>query len=150
MKQSRILAGAAAVVAFLAVSFFAAGPAQAATSTCSIGYITGQSCIHWGQSYNGSQSGVTEAVENFPVSGSTSYVYLGSGSGQGQFIGNNNGSNRNLDTLCYLTIWYNPASGGVFSGISRTFTPYPNAGYQAAGSGLGTLLNNIRGQTWSC
>lgn len=145
MRPSRILAGIASVVAFLAVSFFASSPANAITSTCTIAAY-GDSCIYWGQSYNGSHAGVAEAVSDFPVSGTTSYRYMSSGTGQKEFIGNNNGSNRNYDTVCTLTIWYNPG----YSGYTLTLPTYPLSGYQRAGSGLGTLLNNIRAQSWYC
>lgn len=150
MKRSRILAVTISILAFVGATFFAASPASAVNATCVIGAY-GDDCIYWGQSYNGSHSGVSEEVLNFPVSGTTEYKYLSAGSGQGQYLGNNNGSNRNYDSVCVLTIWYNPASsGGVFSGPSLTLAKYPLSGYGRAGSGLGTLLNNIRGQSWTC
>lgn len=146
MKPFRIAGCAAAVAALAAPVLLAAGPAQAAPrANCTSGAFQDH-CIFWGQSYNGSHTGVAEAVDNFPVGGSTPYVYLSSGTGQGQYIGNNNGSDRNLDTACAVTIWYDPGPGGP----NITLSKYPQSGYQRAGSQLGTLLNNIRAQSWNC
>jgi hypothetical protein len=116
------------------------------TTDCPIGPSFGVDCIFWGQGYDGSHSGVVETVSDFPVSGSTSYVYVSSGTGQGEYIGNNNGSNINTDTACRLNIWYDPG----YAGHEVTFMPHGTSQFEAAGSGLGFLLNNIRSQNWSC
>ncbi|MEJ3748574.1 hypothetical protein WEI85_35500 [Actinomycetes bacterium KLBMP 9797] len=146
MRVSRIAAGIAASVALVAPAVLIGGPASATPhAPCVIGPEEDH-CIYWGQSYSGSHSGVPEEVANFPVSGATPYIYLAAGSGQGERIGNNNGSDQNLDTTCEVTLWYDPN----FAGPSVTLTSYPLSGHQRAGSQLGTLLNNIRSQDWAC
>jgi hypothetical protein len=128
---------------------FAASPAMASdiTSSCPVGgYGTGVDCIFYSEAYNGSHTGVLYGVLNFPVSGSTEYKYLSSGAGQGQYIGNNNGSNRNTNTGYYYRIYYSQN----LAGYQVTLSPYGATGYERAGSQLGNLLNNIRSQEIYC
>lgn len=146
MKRSRILAAAAAVAAAGAMALLPATAAQASpSSSCTVASY-GPLCIYWGQSYNGSHTGVPEAVSNFPVSGSTSYKYLSSGTGQGEYIGNNNGSVSNDDSTCTAFLWYDQN----YSGPELTLTKHGLTGYQKAGSAQGSLLNNLRSLSWSC
>jgi hypothetical protein len=146
VKRSKILVGLTSAVAAGAMTIHPAGAAQAApTSTCTVASF-GPLCIYWGQSYNDSHSGVVEAVSNFPVSGSTSYKYLSAGTGQGQFIGNNNGSVINDDTTCTAFLWYSTGSSGPELTLSRHGT----TGDEKAGSAQGTLLNNLRSLSWAC
>lgn len=147
MKYPRIAACLVASAALL-TSAIIASPASAAPRANCVSGAFQDHCIFWGQAYDGSHTGVAEAVSNFPVSGSTSYRFLSSGSGQGQYIGNNNGSDRNLDTACAVTLWYDPNPPN--SGPHLTLSRYPQSGYQRAGSQLGSLLNNIRAQTRTC
>lgn len=147
MNRSKIAIGIASIGAAVAMAVLPAAAANAdATSTCTVAAVSGQSCIYWGQAYNNSHSGVLEAVSNFPVSGSTSYKYLSSGTGAGEYIGNNNGSVANDDTQCTLFLWYNQND----SGPELTLSVYGTSGAKKAGSGLGSLLNNLRSQSWSC
>ena len=147
MKKSRILSSAAAILLGTAIIVIPGSPASAAvTSTCTLGHSNMQNCIFWGQAYNNSKSGVTGHVSNFPVTGTTGYIYKSAGTGQGQYLGNNNGSNRNMDQHCNMALYYDPN----YSGPSLGFAPNPSPGYQKAGSGLGQLLNNMRSQSWLC
>lgn len=147
MRLQRVLAALAAIVV-AGVGVVIARPAVAGidSSDCYTAYSGRAHCIHWGQKYNGSASSVYGNISNFPVSGSTSYVYLSGGSGQGQYIGNNNGSNRNWLIFCEYRIYYSPN----YSGPSILMAQYGNPGWSRNGSGLGTLLNNIRSQTEYC
>lgn len=146
MKRSRILAGVVGIAAAGAMALLPAGSAQAApTSSCTAASF-GPLCIYWGQSYNDSHSGVVEAVSNFPTSGSTSYKYLSSGTGQGQYIGNNNGSVINDDTTCTAFLWYGTSS----TGPELTLSKHGTTGDRKAGTGQGQLLNNLRSLSWSC
>ncbi|RQX12213.1 hypothetical protein DDE19_29015 [Micromonospora ureilytica] len=121
----------------VAATLLPAGPAQAIDDNC--GEQNGH-CIYWGQNYNGSHSNVVESVPNYPTSGSTPYTFRSSGSGQGQRIGNNNGSNRNYLQRCRIRLWYNPN----YSGPNVVLAQYGDPGWQRRGSELGSLLNNIR------
>ena len=135
------------VFAVLGAVFAFAGPASATpTSSCTVA-ADGPGCLFYSQAYNGSHTGVPELVSNFPTSGSTAYTFKSAGSGQGQRIGNNNGSNRNADTACSVILWYNT---GASSGPSVVLNKYGTGVYQRKGSELGTLLNNLRSQSWSC
>jgi hypothetical protein len=145
VKLSRVAACLAASAALLAPAIIASPASATPRANCVSGAYQDH-CIFWGQSYNGSHTGVAEPVANFPVSGSTPYVYLSSGTGRGERIGNNNGSDRNLDTACTAILWYDPNHRGPNIALTR----YPQSGYQRAGSALGTLLNNIRSQSWVC
>lgn len=145
MKFFKLAAGVAAASALIAPMIIASPASAAPRANCVSGAFQDH-CIFWGQSYNNSRTGVAEVVDNFPVSGSTAYRYLSAGTGQGEYIGNNNGSDRNLDTACAVTLWYNPGQGGPHVGLTR----YPQSGHQRAGSQLGVLLNNIRSQSWVC
>lgn len=115
-----------------------AGP----SATCEFGANGyGDHCVHWGQNYDGSHSGIWQStVPDFPVTGSTHWVYMSAGTGQGQYIGNNNGSNQNLDRICQLRLFYDPGYGTP----SVTLGTYGSSTWQKQGGGLGTLLNNIR------
>lgn len=137
------LAGASVLAAATVIS---ALPASAApTSSCPVGNDTGVDCIFYLEAYDGSHTGVYDIVSNFPVSGSTSYVFLTSGTGKGSYLGNDNGSNRNTDTGTCPTIYYSTG----YSGPALSLNKYGLTGYEEAGSGLGSLLNNIRSQNWS-
>lgn len=137
MKRSTGMAALASVAATV-VALLPGSPAQAAVDgVC--GYQLGH-CIWWGQAYDGSHSNITEPVANYPTSGSTPYTYRSSGSGQGQRIGNNNGSNANFLVFCRIRLWYSPN----YSGPAVVMAQYLEPGWARAGSELGTLLNNIR------
>lgn len=101
-------------------------------------------CEYWGQSYDGSHSRIYNVTEvaNLPVSGSTPYVFLSSGSGNGEYLGNNNGSVRNYNDVS-VNLYYNTN----FSGPELTLSQYNTSGYQKAGSAQGSLLNNLRSFT---
>ena len=145
--RSKVLIALTAAGALVAAMVLAASPAFANTdpsSSCPILSGGGYDCIFYGESYNGSHTGVYYSNPDFPVSGSTQWVYLSSGAGQGEYLGNNNGSNRNTDRTDPLHIWYSPDS----SGYEVTLSPYGTSGYEKAGSQLGHLLNNIRSQSW--
>ncbi len=139
MRRRSIITWTTSAVAFIAVALLPAGPANAATVDANCEFENGH-CIYWGQSYNGSHSNISGDVSNYPVSGSTNFTYKSSGTGQGQYIGNNNGSNRNYLLFCRIRIWYNPN----YTGASLVLAQYGNPGWERAGSQLGALLNNIR------
>lgn len=147
VKRNPILVCLVSVGAFIAAMLAVVSPASAQTASCAPAAY-GPSCIFWGQNYNGSHTGVVGAVPNFPVSGSTDYVYKSSGAGHGQYLGNNNGSNWNRDTVCRVHLWYNPN----YSGYEVTLDVYGsgNGVARKKGSQLGHLLNNLRSQGWSC
>src|SRR6187431_1364516 len=96
MRASRTRTLLALVAVCIAATVFAATPAHAAVSA-NCGFDYGGMCVYWGQSYNGSHTNITEEVANYPVGGNTAYKFKSSGTGQGQYIGNNNGSNRNYE-----------------------------------------------------
>ncbi|GIH07560.1 hypothetical protein Rhe02_56270 [Rhizocola hellebori] len=139
MRRQSVLASITSAVAFISVALLPAAPAQAATVDANCGFQNGH-CIYWGQSYNGSHSNISGDVSNYPVSGSTSFTYKSSGTGQGQRIGNNNGSNRNYELFCRIRIWYN----ANYAGPNLVLAQYGEPGWERAGSQLGVLLNNIR------
>lgn len=114
-----------------------AGPAAAWTATCSVGF-PGDSCIYYNQSYGGAHGGEDLDVKDF----SPAYYYFANGAGAGTRVWNNNGSDRNLDTGCSLGLYYSKDFGPPL----KTLSVYGAPGYQAAGSGLGSLLNNVRSQ----
>jgi hypothetical protein len=132
-RTALALAGIAGVVAPVAM---AASPAAAWTSTCHAGNYSGDSCIFYTQTFGGAHGG-----DFYP-----NYYYPNNGTGQGTHVWNNNGSNRNMDGVCKVTIWYHKD----YQGPSKTLQPYNVLGYQLAGTGLGSLLNNIRSQSWAC
>lgn len=135
MKISTFLAP---LVLAITATLFAPTPAHAAAGpNCGPDYGM---CVYWGQSYNGSYTNISEEVANYPTTGSTIYTFKTAGTGQGQRIGNNNGSNRNYSIFCNVVIYYNPN----FSGPTVTLANWGNPGWQRAGSGLGVLLNNMR------
>lgn len=142
----RITLVLAATAALAAGGLATAGSASASpTTNCAVAPY-GPNCIFYSQNYDGSHTGVPENLSNFPVSGSTAYRYLSSGSGQGQYLGNNNGSLSNRDNVCAVTAWYSTNSRGPF----LTLTRYGVGVYQARGAQQGQLLNNIRSQSWGC
>lgn len=101
-------------------------------------------CLYWGQNYDGSRTNIdTLGISNFPVGGSTSLTYKSSGSGQGERLGNNNGSVRNYAFNCYYTIYYDTG----YNGWSKTLSMWGGDGvypWQLKGSEQGNLLNNVR------
>jgi hypothetical protein len=150
----RTILGVAIAAAVVATMFVGVAPASAAVSaTCMVGDLTKSDCIFWGQSHNGSLAGVTGDVLNFPLTDNQPYVFqtASTAQGRGQHIGNNNGSNVNEDTSCLVALWYNPAPGpGLFSGPMVELNEHDTTGFERDGTELGPLLNNIRGQSWSC
>jgi hypothetical protein len=136
----RIPVYAGSVVAVAAATLMMAAPANADVYPF-CGENDGH-CIFWGQNYDGSMSTVVGDVPNFPVSGSTQYTFQSSGTGQGQRIGNNNGSDANYDLFCQVKLWYSPN----YAGPSVTLTQEYSTGWARHGSELGSLLNNIRSQ----
>jgi len=144
--RSKILTFLGLAATLIAATFFLGSPANA-NPDANCGIQNGH-CIYWGQSYNNSYANVVEDVSDYPVGGSTVYKYQASGqTGYGQYLGNNNGSNRNYLLFCTIELWYNPG----YSGYVVTLAQYSNSGYQQAGSGLGHLLNNLRSsKTGSC
>jgi len=135
------LVGAALVVLASGQAAFAGGSEASVSSSCSQSLYG--LCEYWGQSYDGAHSmiyNVTE-VANLPVSGSTSYVFLSSGSGQNQYLGNNNGSLRNYADVS-INLFYNTN----YSGPELTLGQGNVSGSGSAkkGSEQGSLLNNLR------
>ncbi|WP_432843305.1 hypothetical protein [Dactylosporangium sp. CA-092794] len=139
MRRRGVFAFITAAAATTAVALLPAGTAHSATVDANCGFQNGH-CIYWGQSYSGSFANISGDVPDYPVSGSTSLTYKSSGTGQGERIGNNNGSHRNYEVFCRIRIWYNPN----YSGPNLVLAQYGEPGWQLAGSQLGTLLNNIR------
>lgn len=139
-RTSKVLATTGIALATLLAVLLPAAPASAAVkSTCTS--TAGDLCIYWGQSFDGSKSGVdNSSVSNYPVSGSTGYIYVAAGMGQGQYLGNNNGSTRNYHRTCQQRLYYDPSFGGTFITLGR----YLQSGYSKAGTEQGALLNNLR------
>ena len=116
----------------------AATPAVAQpVDECNFG-AGGGLCTYWGQAYNGAQAEVV--YDRADLAASPVVYYPANGTGQGEHVYNNNGSERNGNPGCNVIIYYNPN----YSGYSLTLTPYATPGYEKAGSQLGHLLNNIR------
>jgi hypothetical protein len=133
-KRVVLILGSLATVALLLGLLAGPAAAVAVTSpTCERGDVA--ICIYWGQSYNNSHTASFGNVSNFPTSSCGIYKYLSSGTGQGQCLGNNNGSVLNLSVQC-ASLYYDPNYGGI------SFTLRPGAG--AAGPQLDALLNNLR------
>jgi hypothetical protein len=139
MGRRTVFAALTSAATFAAVALLPASPAQAATADGNCGFQNGH-CIYWGQSYNGSRTNISGDVSNYPTSGSTIFTFKTAGSGQGQRIGNNNGSNRNYELFCRIRIWYH----ANYTGPNLVLAQYGEPGWERAGSQLGTLLNNIR------
>ena len=151
--RRKILGSVVVAAAVVATMFVGVAPASAAVSaTCMVGDLTKSDCIFWGQSHNGSLAGVTGDVLNFPLTDNQPYVFqtASTAQGRGQHVGNNNGSNVNEDTACDVVLWYDPAGSGGFSGVNVELRPHGTTGFERDGTELGPLLNNIRGQSWSC
>jgi|SRR5215831_14480689 len=149
----RSLTAGIAVVAVVAGALIGvAPPAQAAGVSPSCGPVRWQGydavCFYWGQSYNGSHSFVydTGQTANFPVSGQTNLVFTSLGTGQWEYIGNNNGSVRNYNYSERTALFYDPNFGGP----SIILSAYGLSGYQRAGSQQGQLLNNVRSMLRPC
>jgi hypothetical protein len=140
MIRTKIFICLAALATLAAATLTFAGPAAAFDPYCTV-QAYGDHCVFWSQSYGGAHAGDPGAVPDWIV-----YNYPNNGTGQGGHIGNNNGSDRNVDTVCHVRLWYNPNYGGY----EVTLNPYGTSGYQRAGSGLGHLLNNLRSQNWYC
>jgi len=144
MRKRSAIAVAAAVV--LAGQLAWAANSDAAVSGSCSHSLYGL-CEYWGQSYNDSHTMIynVSGVANLPISGSTSYVFKSSGSGQGEYLGNNNGSVRNYaDTS--VNLYYNTN----YSGPELTLSQWNSSGSGngKAGSGQGSLLNNLRSFTF--
>ncbi|MDQ1739623.1 MAG: hypothetical protein QOE53_1275 [Pseudonocardiales bacterium] len=110
---------------------------------CNFGASSGL-CTYWGQSYDGAQ---VEVLNNrADLAASPVVYYPANGTGQGEHVYNNNGSNRNGNGLCTVTLYYN----ANYAGYSVTLQRYGQAGWQKAGSQLGSLLNNLRSFRFNC
>lgn len=135
-KHSAFLSALIAFSALFIGLLVVAGPASASESaSCTVGF-PGDHCVFWSQSYSGAHAG----FDDLQINDYAIYNYPNNGTGQGGSIGNNNGSDRNDDTGCNLRLYYNPG----YSGFTKTLAIHNQSGYQAAGSGLGNLLNNLR------
>jgi hypothetical protein len=131
-------------VAGIAASLLVATPAEAApVDECNLGGGDGL-CTFWGQSYNGAQAEVLYGRAD--LAASPVVYYPANGTGQGEHIYNNNGSEQNGNGSCTITIYYNQN----YSGYSLTLQPYLKPGWEKAGSGLGNLLNNLRSFRINC
>jgi hypothetical protein len=137
-----VTAPAVGVVSVLATLLVSTPADAAVVDQCNFGGAAGL-CTYWGQSYNGAQ---VEIVSDRADLASPVVYYPANGTGQGEHVYNNNGSERNGNGLCPVTIYYN----ANYSSYSVTMAPYGQPGYQKAGSQLGSLLNNIRSLRFNC
>ena len=142
MGKRRALAVTAAVV-MTGQLVWAANSDATVSATC--GHSEQGLCEYWGQSYDGSHSMINHVAEvpNLPISGSTSYVFVSSGTGHGEYLGNNNGSVRNYADVS-INLYYNTN----YSGPELTLSQWNTSGYSKAGSQQGSLLNNLRSFTF--
>jgi len=140
MIRSKFIAYVAALGALVAAMFTFATPAWAYDPYCTV-QAYGDHCVFWSQAYSGAYAGDPGWIPDWSL-----YTYPNNGTGAGEVIGNNNGSDRNVDTVCYVQLWYNPN----YTGYELTLNPYGTSGYERAGSALGYLLNNLRSQNWYC
>jgi len=153
--RHKITATAVGIAGLTAAGLLVAGPSANAATNPAVGTAAspaistacsptpfGIQCNYWGQSYNGAHGGEGGWVPDFKPN----EKYPNNGTGAGQGIWNNNGSNVNEDTKCSPTIYFDPN----YSGPSVTFNLNGTGVYRRAGTQLGSLLNNIRSQSWSC
>ena len=74
-------------------------------SICAIGGGAGL-CTYWGQSYNGDQVEIVN--DRSDLAASPVVYYPANGTGEGEHVYNNNGSEHNGNGSCSVTIYYNP------------------------------------------
>jgi hypothetical protein len=137
--RARILSCVAGLAGLLTAMLVSAVPASAneMQPDCTAGHY-GTHCVWWGQSYNGAHAGFDWAQCRTPDY--NVFYYPSNGTGHGERIGNNNGSDQNGDIYNALTLYYDPN----YAGYTVTLSPYGISGWEKAGSQLGHLLNNLR------
>jgi|GEM_PF-5137529 len=141
--KHHVIAPAVGVVSVLA-TLVVSTPAEAqAVDLCNFGGGAGL-CTYWGQSYNGAQVEIVN--DRSDLAASPVVYYPANGTGQGEHVYNNNGSEHNGNGSCSVTIYYNPG----YSSYSVTMAPYGQPGAAKAGSHLGNVLNNIRSLRYNC